>query len=89
MEYPIGADDRTAKDRFTSEEKKALDRSQIDIYNEIRCAAEAHRQVRQYMQGYIKPGMTMTQICEELESRSRMLIGENGLQAGKLATWNC
>ena len=86
MEYPIGADDRTEKDRFTSEEKKALDRSQIDIYNEIRCAAEAHRQVRQYMQGYIKPGMTMIQICEELESRSRMLIGENGLQAGKLAT---
>jgi len=29
MEYPIVADDRTAKDRFTSEEKKALDRSQI------------------------------------------------------------
>ena len=25
----------------------------------------------------------MIQICEELESRSRMLIGENGLQAGK------
>ena len=24
----------------------------------------------------------MIQICEELESRSRMLIGENGLQAG-------
>ena len=35
------------------------------------------------MQNYIKPGMTMIQICEELESRSRMLIGENGLQAGK------
>lgn len=45
MDYPIAADDRTAKDRYTSEEKKAFDRSQIDIYNEIRCAAEAHRQV--------------------------------------------
>ena len=35
------------------------------------------------MQNYIKPGMTMIQICEELETRSRMLIAENGLQAGK------
>lgn len=39
-------------------------------------------QTRQYMQNYIKPGMTMIQICEELETRSRALIGENGLQAG-------
>ena len=46
MDYPVVADDRMAKDRFTSEEKKALDRSQTDIYNEARCAAEAHRQVR-------------------------------------------
>lgn len=45
MDYPVVGDDRTAKDRFTSEEKKALDRAQMDIYNEVRCAAEAHRQV--------------------------------------------
>lgn len=35
------------------------------------------------MQRFIKPGMTMIQICEELESRSRMLIAENGLQSGQ------
>lgn len=46
MEYPKGKDDRTAKDRFTNEEKRALDRMQKDIYNEVRLAAEAHRQVR-------------------------------------------
>lgn len=53
MEYPIpknenatkDKDDRTAKDRFTSEEKRALDRMQNDVYNEVRLAAEAHRQV--------------------------------------------
>lgn len=103
MEYPVVADDRTAKDRFTSEEKKALDRAQIDNYNDIRCAAEAHRQVfllklsvvlwlfsfisfvqtRKHMQQYIKPGMTMIQICEELEKTSRALIAENGLHAGE------
>ncbi|XP_046442667.1 methionine aminopeptidase 2-like [Daphnia pulex] len=89
MEYPVVGDDRTAKDRFTSEEKKALDRAQMDIYNEVRCAAEAHRQTRQYMQRYIKPGMTMIQICEELESTSRRLIAENGLQAGLAFPTGC
>lgn len=45
MEYPLVGDSRTAKDRFTSEEKRALDRLQNDIYSEVRLAAEAHRQV--------------------------------------------
>ena len=27
--------------------------------------------------------MTMIEICQELESRSRQLIGENGLKAGQ------
>jgi len=89
MEYPIVNDSRTAKDRFTSEEKKAIDLSQTDIYNEARCAAEAHRQTRQYMQNYIKPGMTMIEICQELESRSRQLIGENGLKAGLAFPTGC
>jgi len=89
MDYAPAVDDRTAKDRFTSEEKKALDRSQMDIYNEVRCAAEAHRQTRQYMRNFIKPGMTMIEICEELETRSRMLIGENGLQAGLAFPTGC
>jgi len=89
MDYPILNDNRTAKDRFTSEEKRALDRSQNDIYNEARIAAEAHRQTRQYMQNYIKPGMTMIQICQELETRSRMLIGENGLKAGLAFPTGC
>lgn len=40
-----GIDERTAKERFSSEEKRALDRLQQDIYQEIRHAAEAHRQV--------------------------------------------
>lgn len=48
LDYPVpksAKDDRTAKDRFTSEEKRALDRMHNDIYNEVRLAAEAHRQV--------------------------------------------
>ncbi|CAH0407690.1 unnamed protein product [Chilo suppressalis] len=84
-----GIDEKTAKDRFSSEEKRALDRMQQDIYQEIRHAAEAHRQTRKYMRDWIKPGMTMIQICEELESTARRLIGEDGLKAGLAFPTGC
>lgn len=47
QKYPV--DERTAKDRFTSEEKKAIDAAHSEIYSEVRLAAEAHRETRQYM----------------------------------------
>ncbi|CAD0198363.1 unnamed protein product [Chrysodeixis includens] len=84
-----GIDERTAKERFSSEEKRALDRLHQDIYHEIRHAAEAHRQTRKYMRDWIKPGMTMIQICEELESTARRLIGEDGLKAGLAFPTGC
>lgn len=86
MQYP---DATTAKDRFTSEEKRALDRMHLDIYNELRLAAEAHRQTRQYMQKWIKPGMSMIEICEELENTARRLVGEKGLEAGLAFPTGC
>ncbi|ELU12224.1 hypothetical protein CAPTEDRAFT_226207 [Capitella teleta] len=82
MEYSVSDDGRTAKDRYSSEEAKSHDRLQQDLYGELRCAAEAHRQTRQYMQTYIKPGKTMIDICETLESTARGLIKENKLEAG-------
>ncbi|XP_022124858.1 methionine aminopeptidase 2 [Pieris rapae] len=84
-----GIDERTAKDRFSSEEKRALDRMHQDIYQEIRHAAEAHRQTRKHMREWIKPGMTMIEICEELESSARRLIGEDGLKAGLAFPTGC
>ena len=36
MDHPIANDDSKANDRFTSEEARALDRAQLDMYNEIR-----------------------------------------------------
>ena len=50
-------------------------------YDELRIAAECHRQVRKYMQSYIKPGLLMTDICETLENMNRALVEENGLRA--------
>ncbi|ORY46004.1 peptidase M24A, methionine aminopeptidase [Rhizoclosmatium globosum] len=68
--------------RFTSEEKRALERLHFDEYNEIRQAAEVHRQVRSYARSVIKPGMSMIEICETIENGTRNLIKENGLEAG-------
>lgn len=89
QQYKPSKDGRTACDRFTSEEKKGIERMHSDIYNEVRLAAEAHRQTRQHIQRWVKPGMTMIQICEELESTARKLIDENGLKAGLAFPTGC
>ena len=52
------------------------------IYKEFRQAAEAHRHTRRHIRNYMKPGMTMIEICEELEKTSRTMIKERGLEAG-------
>ncbi|XP_050536604.1 methionine aminopeptidase 2 [Daktulosphaira vitifoliae] len=92
-EYPIGQeleyDGRMGKQRITSEEKRAIERSKYDDYNDARRAAEAHRQVRKHIQNWVKPGMTMIEICEELERCSRALIGEDGLKAGLAFPTGC
>ncbi|XP_044525878.1 methionine aminopeptidase 2-like isoform X1 [Gracilinanus agilis] len=88
-EYPSTQDGRTAAWRSTNEEKKALDQASEEIWNDFREAAEAHRQVRKYVMSWIKPGMTMIEICEKLEDCSRKLIKENGLNAGLAFPTGC
>jgi methionyl aminopeptidase len=68
--------------RVTSEEKRALDRSMDSDFNDLRHAAEVHRQVRQYARKTIKPGMTMTEIAELIENATRALVEEEGLVRG-------
>lgn len=89
LEHPIAANDQTAKDRFTSEEARAMDRANTYLYHEVRQAAEAHRQTRKYMKEVIKPGMTMIEICETLEGIARTLIKEKGLEAGLAFPTGC
>lgn len=86
---PRDLDNTTAINRTTSEEKKAIDAASIDLYHDLRQAAEAHRQVRKYVKSWIKPGMTMIDICERLENCSRTLIKENGLEAGLAFPTGC
>ena len=51
-------------------------------YNNIRRAAEVHRQVRQAARKFIKPGQSMTEIAEYIENGTRALVEENGLECG-------
>lgn len=70
--------------RTTAEELRLRDALTDDQLQDLRHAAEAHRQTRRYVQSWIKPGMAMTEIAERLEECSRRLIGEDGLKRGVL-----
>lgn len=68
--------------RTSSAEKRAIERMQSDMYNEVRKASEVHRQVRAYAKKIMKPGLSMIELCEAIENGTRNLIEENGLKAG-------
>ncbi|KAG9062650.1 Methionine aminopeptidase 2 [Linnemannia hyalina] len=68
--------------RTTDEEKRSLEKKNFDDYNDARRASEVHRQVRKYARKNIKPGMTMTEICEMIENGTRTLVEANGFDSG-------
>ena len=68
--------------RETSAELREAERLIKDVYQDVRQAAEVHRQVRQHMRKKMVPGVKLIDMCEELENFSRTLIKENGLKAG-------
>ncbi|KIM70312.1 hypothetical protein SCLCIDRAFT_1207631 [Scleroderma citrinum Foug A] len=72
--------------RTTSEEKKYTEKMALEdpevTYQNIRRAAEVHRQVRHYARKYIRPGMSLTEIAEYIENGTRALVEEDGLECG-------
>ena len=68
--------------RTTSEEKRHLDRLNEDFLTDYRHGAEVHRQVRQWAQKAIKPGMGLIEIAEGIEDGVRALTGHWGLEEG-------
>eukprot|EP00538_Stauroneis_constricta_P004861 CAMPEP_0119558524 /NCGR_PEP_ID=MMETSP1352-20130426/10844_1 /TAXON_ID=265584 /ORGANISM="Stauroneis constricta, Strain CCMP1120" /LENGTH=476 /DNA_ID=CAMNT_0007605909 /DNA_START=13 /DNA_END=1443 /DNA_ORIENTATION=- len=68
--------------RETSEECRARDRMQEDLYSKVRLGAEIHRQVRAYSQSFIKPGVELADMCARLENKNRELTQEAGLARG-------
>ncbi|KAF2068780.1 hypothetical protein CYY_009896 [Polysphondylium violaceum] len=83
--YPLGEVCEYKNDnsyRTTSAEKRDQERLMANVYNDVRRAAEVHRQVRKYVQGIVKPGLALTELVESLEKASRTLIEADGLKAG-------
>ena len=84
--YPIGQEVDYVPSRMSNAEAKERERlaqgDPQDNYQNIRRAAEVHRQVRRYAREHIKPGMTMTEIAEMIEDGTRALVEENGLESG-------
>lgn len=85
--YPVGEICEYAVtenlNRMTSEEKRALEVDHEQQYNDLRKAAEVHRQVRSYARQNIKPGMTMVSIAEMIENSTQSLAeGSTWKEAG-------
>ena len=82
--FPIGElqEYHNSTSRITSEEARAMDRLHHDHYTNVRAAAEVHRQVRSYAQSFIKPGISLVDMCQRLEEKNRELVGEAGLARG-------
>jgi methionyl aminopeptidase len=82
IEYVV--DDENLQ-RTTSAELRHQDaiRNMDDGFlNDYRKAAEVHRQVRQYVQTIVKPGVTMSKLADEIEEGVRALTGHQGLETG-------
>lgn len=84
--FPPGEEVEYNSSRMSSAEAKEKERlaqgDPTDNYQNIRRAAEVHRQVRSYARQNIKPGMTMIEIAEMIENGTRALVEENGFDSG-------
>lgn len=64
--------------RMASDEKRALERAEEDLYEKVRYASEVHRHVRKFAQGLIQPGVKLIDLCTQLENKNRELVEEAG-----------
>lgn len=88
--YPEGeiveyATDNDNLQRTTAEELRHLsfvNNTDDGFLNDYRKAAEVHRQVRQYAQMIAKPGISMSQLSQEIEDGVRALTEHQGLETG-------
>jgi methionyl aminopeptidase len=60
----------------------AMNNMDDEFLEDYRKAAEVHRQVRQYTQTIVKPGVSLTRIAEEIDDSVRALVGHQGLETG-------
>lgn len=80
VEYVGGQAYRTTSSELR--EKERIENEMNGYYDDLRKAAECHRQVRRYARSFIQPGVRLWDMCERLEEANRHLVGEAGLAAG-------
>ncbi|KAJ9647089.1 hypothetical protein H2199_002075 [Coniosporium tulheliwenetii] len=71
--------------RTTAEELRHLsvvNNMDDEFLSDYRKAAEVHRQVRHYVQTIAKPGISMSQLAQEIEDGVRALTNHQGLETG-------
>lgn len=59
-----------------------------EFLNDYRKAAEVHRQVRQHVQTIVKPGITLSQLANQIEDGVRSLVGASAKALLKLIDEN-
>ncbi|TKA75537.1 Methionine aminopeptidase 2-1 [Friedmanniomyces simplex] len=88
QQYPEGEIAEYAErnlQRTTAEEIRhlsAIKNMDAEFLNDYRKAAEVHRQVRQHVQTIAKPGISMSQLADEIEDGVRALTGHQALDTG-------
>lgn len=70
-------------DRHLDEGNQARDVELFEDWNNVRRAAEAHREARKYLQSFVQPGMSYIDIVTRLENKYLELIEAEGLKAGR------
>jgi methionyl aminopeptidase len=77
LHSPIG-EIQEYQNSFSTEQRARAEEREAQFetdYNDVRKAAEVHRNVRRFAQSYIRPGMTMIDICKKLEAKTLDLVG--------------
>eukprot|EP00796_Vickermania_ingenoplastis_P010015 gene10015-6993_t len=70
--------------RFHSAELRQVEQVTMEEkLQDLREAAEVHRQVRRWAQSWIKPGLPLMLICDRIEKKLEELIGKDGLKRGQ------
>ncbi|KAG8342695.1 putative Metallopeptidase family M24 [Trypanosoma vivax] len=75
--------------RYSSEEKRALEQATDEQVQDLRHAAEVHRQVRRYAQSFIKPGISLMSMTNRIEKKLEELIVKDGLKRGQAFPTGC
>lgn len=75
--------------RRSSDEKRALARASEQQVQEMREAAEVHRQVRTWAQSWIKPGLSLMLMTDRIEKKLNELIGKDGILRGQAFPTGC